>query len=337
MSLNRKEKILKLIVDQFIKTAEPVGSNVLIQQFDLPYSSATIRNDMAELEEAGYLEKTHTSSGRVPSAKGYRYYVENLRNKSLDGDVKLQLQTLFRERKGGIDDVVKHGCEIISQMTNLTSIMLGPNASKEKMSRIQLIPLQLNSVVAVFVTDRGHVESKTFLIPPTVSIQEIETCVNIINDRIIGTSINEVLDKIDALKPILESKITEHEFIFNTFLEAFVRFTSERMAVFGRENMLGQPEFTNNIDKLRKLTKLLDNDSTWRLLSDNGGISVKIGEENSIVDFQDVTVVTANFETKFHELGTIALIGPTRMDYDKVLNALEYLKSKIDEFFDEEE
>ncbi|MCK9199301.1 MAG: heat-inducible transcriptional repressor HrcA, partial [Bacilli bacterium] len=213
--LNRKQRILKLIVEEFVKTAEPVGSHSLIDKYNLPYSSATIRSEMAELENLGYLEKTHTSSGRVPSPMGYRYYVDSLREKNcIDDDTKEKIQALFSQKDIQINEVIKHGCEIISQMTNLTSVMLGPDSNEECLSKVQLMPLTSTSAVALFVTDRGHVEHKIFSIPDSIAMNDLENCVEILNDRISGTKISQVVDKVNSIKPILADAVKQHEVIF---------------------------------------------------------------------------------------------------------------------------
>ncbi len=335
---SRKEKILKLIIEQFIQTATPVGSQTLINEYNLPYSSATIRNEMSELEQEGYIEKPHTSAGRVPSSKGYRFYIEHLRDTEIDEEVKSKMQELFSAKDIAINEIIKHGCEIIAQMTNLTSIVLGPDSSKETLSKIQYIPLNNNSAVAVFVTSKGHVESKTFNVPNGVSVDEIGTCVDIMNDRLVGTPINDIIDKMDSLKPILAERITQHEIIFRAFLEAFIKFTNERVAVFGRNNILEQPEFTSDINKLRKLVNLIENDEIWKKIVGEGDhLSIKIGKENQLMELDDVTLVSKPIRLSNNEYGTIALIGPTRMNYNKVISALEYLSEKIDTMLKERE
>lgn len=333
--LNRKEKILKLIVEKFVKTAEPVGSMNLLENSDLPYSSATIRNEMADLENLGYLEKTHTSSGRVPSSKGYRYYVDYLRDSVLDNSVKYQIQTLFKEGKDvQIDEVIKQGCEIISQMTNLTSVVLGPDGQTECLTKIQLQPLSESVVVAVFITNRGHVEHKVFNISSSLSMADLQSVVNILNDRICGTPINMVVDKVNSLRPILAEKFVQHEVLFKAFLEAFLKFTVDHVSVYGRANILEQPEFTNDLEKLRALVNMLEDDSVWRKLSSDQDIAVKIGND-VISELGEVSVVTANVNIDEGQKGTIALIGPTRMDYNKAIAALEYLQKQIDKFLGE--
>ena len=162
MSLTRKQEILKLIVEDFIRTAKPISSKYLIEKYGLRWSSATIRNDMQTLENEGLIEKTHTSSGRVPSANGYRYYVENLRNSSVDSKFKNELKNIFDSSKS-IEDVLKESCAILSHMTNLTSVVLGPRADNERLIDIHLVPINDVTCTVLFVTDSGYVENKTFL------------------------------------------------------------------------------------------------------------------------------------------------------------------------------
>ncbi|MEG0469307.1 MAG: heat-inducible transcriptional repressor HrcA, partial [Longicatena sp.] len=162
MLTNRQTLIFKAIVDEFTRTAEPVGSKSLMDMLDFVCSSATIRNEMAALEELGLLEKTHTSSGRIPSSKGYRFYVEHLMEKQLDDTVKNSLTQIFSERHYSIEEIVKKSCDILSQMTSLTSIVLGPESRTQTLQHIQLFPLSERSAVAVFITDHGHTENKTF-------------------------------------------------------------------------------------------------------------------------------------------------------------------------------
>ena len=335
--LNRKEKILKLIVEHFIKSAEPVGSLTLINKYHLSYSSATIRNEMADLENLGYLEKTHTSSGRVPSAKGYRYYVDYLRDDNLDKNLKNQISTVFGSKGLRLEDLIKHSCEIISQMTNLVSVVLGPDSETEKMKNIQIVPLNSSSAVAIFVTDHGYVEHKAFVIPKGVEIKDLQSTVNLLNDRIVGTPIADVIEKLNGLKPILKERFVQHELLYKTIIETFVKFAVEHTEVYGRANILEQPEFRNDINKLKNLVSLLESDNMFDSLQDEEDISVRIGDENKEEVLDDMSVVTANINVGHGQSGRIALIGPKRMDYNNVLNALEYLQELIDEFNNEEE
>jgi heat-inducible transcriptional repressor len=335
--LNRRQRLLKLIVEEFINKAEPVGSNTLIEKHDLPYSSATIRAEMAELEAEGYLEKTHTSSGRVPSTEGYRYYVKYLRDvNNVDDEVKDKIHQLFTQRDVAINEIIKHSCEIISQMSNLTTVMLGPDSKEERLSKVQLVSLNEQSAVAVFVTDRGHVEHKIFAIPNGISLSELESAVEIINKRITNTKLSEIIEKINAIKPLIAESIKQHELIFKAFLEAFLQFASDNVSVFGRGNLLDKPEFNTNINRLRKLVNMFENKTVWKQFGSEDAISIQIGNENSDVEFDDLSVVSANVSLSQNQKGKIALVGPIRMDYSKVVATLKYLQDELDRYFSEE-
>lgn len=164
MALSRTDTILKYIVEYFIKHAEPVGSQTLIDEYHLPYSSATIRNEMVALEKMDLIEKVHTSSGRAPSSQGYRYYCEHLRDKSVDEELKYSLQNILTAKIQSIEEVIKSSCEILSQMTSLVSVVMGPDENEERLANISLVPIGPNTITAVFVTDKGYVENKTFLL-----------------------------------------------------------------------------------------------------------------------------------------------------------------------------
>ena len=331
--LSRSDLILKYIVEYFIKTATPVGSNTLIEYYHLDYSSATIRNEMAHLENLGYIEKTHASSGRVPSSEGYRYYVNYLHDKdasSVDERLKNQLAVILDNRSKSIEEVLRESCEILSHMTNLASVVLGPSANEEHLASIQLIPLSNKSATCVFVTDKGYVENKTFVFEEGISINDVQQCVNLINDRIKGTAISGLVEKVVAIKPLIESMIHSNDIIYRAFAEALLKFTNDRMTLYGRENLLDQPEFNSDLEKFKKMMKLLDSPEKIRELIDNEvSLDVKIGGK----ELDDVSLVTKKINIgKGHE-GTITLVGPRRMDYGKIVNALEYLAEKLDEIY----
>ena len=164
MLTSRQTTIFKAIVEAFIETAEPVGSKYLLTRYQLPYSSATIRNEMAYLEDYGFLEKTHTSSGRIPSVAGYRYYVETLVEPKIEDTVKNKMQAIFSERERTLNEVVKESCEMLSELTHLTSVALGPDSQNETLQNITIVPISNDNVSVIIVTDQGHVENKTFIL-----------------------------------------------------------------------------------------------------------------------------------------------------------------------------
>ncbi len=334
----RQTEILKLIVDEFVRTAEPVGSKAIMNSLDRPYSSATIRNDMADLEELGLLEKTHTSSGRIPSSKGYRYYVDHLMEKRIDDESKLALQQVFDKRNLEIDEVIRQCCEILSHMTNLTSVVLGPDASKQTLQHIKLFPITDQSAVAVFITNEGHTENKMFQFEELITLEDMQVCCDILNNSLFGTPIGLIVDKMNTIRPLLASKVKQSEALFQAFVNAFVRFTADNVYFSGKNNMLYQPEFSD-IEKLRRLMVLMENNSVWRQIkTDEDGVNVHIGNDVLLLD--DVSVVTSKFRIRNQEEGKLMVVGPTRMNYDKVVSMMEYMTSTIESLFmddDEEE
>ena len=326
MLTKRQENILKLIVMKYIELAKPVSSNLICKK--LKCSSATVRNEMVELENLGLLEKTHTSSGRVPSEAGYRYYVDHLMQpKEMNGEEMLKLQIIFKNQNLMLSDCLKKSLQLISDMTNYTSIVLGKASHENQLKEINVIPLDRENMIIIVITDKGHVEHKTVTIKD-VSLEEVKKTVSLINDLIVGTPIDEVSSKLEfEIKPIIGRYVKEHEIIYNTFYQVFQEFSHQNVDVVGRNNMLKQPEF-NNVDKIKEiLTKLDDENLLANIETDNNDIKVYIGKENNLDD--DVTIIKTTYHTPQEE-GTIAIVGPKRMDYDRVVALLEYIKSNIE-------
>ena len=327
--MNRRDRILKLIVEHFIKTAQPVGSQTLINEYGMSYSSATIRAEMNALECDGLLEKTHTSSGRVPSSKGYRYYIEHLREKSVSDEFKYQMQAILDQKTQSIDNVIKESCEILSQMTSLASIVLGPNAKEEKLASVQIIPLSSTSATCVFVTDQGYVENKTFALSEEVQLSDIENCVKLLNERLKGTAISELVAKMEAIRPLLNDYVVDKDIIYQAMLEAFVGFAKDRLNTYGTDNLFDQPEFANDASKIRHLLELFESPEVFREVEDEtpGDISIHIGGEG---DEEDVSIISAKVKIPGSKEGSIAIVGPKRMDYDQVVSSMEYLLKELE-------
>ena len=328
MLSSRQEELLKLIVEEYIKTARPVGSNALCDILNL--SSATVRNEMASLEEQGLLEKTHISSGRVPSERGYRYYVDNIMvPKELNGDDMLKLQTIVQNSSLVIDDYIAKSVEIVSEMTNLTAIVLGKSSSENRISKVEIVPINENNLVAIIVTDKGHVEHKNIYIEESVSIDDMKKAVDIISKFIIGTPIDEVGAKLEfEVKPVIGMYIKQHETLYNAFYNAFSDFTTPSYTMKGTKHMLMQPEF-DDASKIRDIiSKFEDKEVVNSIKETDTGINIYIGSENEFDD--DVTIVKTKYSINGEE-GTIALIGPKRMEYDRVISLLDYITKNINE------
>lgn len=337
MSLTRRDKLLKLIVEDFIKTAEPVGSNYLIKKYNLQVSSATIRNEMNSLEKEGLLEKTHTSSGRVPSTNGYKYYIEHLRSNKIDERIKNELNKVLSQSVT-VEEILKESCEILSHMTNLASVVLGPSAEEEHLVSMQLIPISSNSATAIFVTDKGYVENKTFTIKIKYRTEDLKKCIEVLNDRLKGTKINELVDKLESIKPILSNYMTDYAYLYNALLKTFYDFASNRNGtIYGKENLLTQPEFKDNADELKKLFGLFENPSDLEKIITEAQSRLLINAGDVEEKYNDVSVVSKDIAVDGEKIGKIAVIGPTRMDYSKVLNSLDYVVNKIMEHLSNED
>lgn len=327
MLTNRQTKILKLIVTEYIKSARPVGSNLICKE--LKCSSATVRNEMANLENLGLLEKTHTSSGRIPSELGYRYYVDNLMElKEMNAEDMLKLQIIFSNQQLELSDCLNESLKLISDITNYTSIVLGNTSHDNNLKEVNIVPIDQDNLIVIVITDKGHVEHKKINLK-NVPLDEIKKTVGLINDLIVGTPIDEVSKKLEfEIKPIIGRYVKEHELVYNTFYQVFKDFSSKNINVVGKNNILKQPEF-NNVEKIKDILGKLDNPEEYatQIEEDNNDIKIYIGKENNLDD--EVAVI----KTKYHSLGeegTIAIVGPKRMDYDRVVTLLDYIKNNIE-------
>ena len=328
MLSERRKELLKLIVEEYIKTANPVGSSLLCDKLNC--SSATIRNEMASLEDMGYLEKTHTSSGRVPSEMGYRYYVDNLMEpKKMTDEEVLKLQTIFDNKGLVLSDVITRSMEIISEITNCTSLVLGASSSENKLKEVEAIPFSDSKVIAIVITDKGHVEHKELNVDGNVSPKEVKKVVELINKLLVGTPLDEVSAKLEfEIKPIIGNYVKSHEALYQAFYNAFNEFSyKSHMHMAGRTKLLDYREF-DSVAKVKEiLNKFDDENMVKKIEADCNDINVYIGHENNFDD--DVSVIKTKYNINGDE-GTIAIVGPKRMDYEKVVSLLNYIKQNIE-------
>lgn len=327
MLTTRQEKVLEVIIREYVKNVSPVGSKLICDELNC--SSATVRNEMSTLEEQGYLEKTHISSGRIPSEKGYRYYVDNLmKPKEMTGEEMLKLQTIFNNNQLEINDCLKKSLEIISELTDYTSVVLGSSSSENKLKKVEVLPLEFGKLIAIIITDKGHIEHKQIKVEG-VSLDEVSKTVELINKLIIGTPINEVKEKLEfEIKPIINQYVKQHEAIYNAFYDVFSDFAVKHDVSFvGRTKILNQPEF-NNVEKIKKIFTKLDDDNVLNSIEeDDKDINIYIGNESHLDE--DVTIIKTKYKSDNDE-GTIAIIGPKRMEYAKVVSLLNYIKENLD-------
>ncbi len=329
----RQKQILKWIVEEYVRTAEPVGSKAIAELLEYGYSSATIRNDMAELEDAGLLIKTHTSSGRVPSEKGYKLYVsEVMANR--DDDEFPMIDEIFKRNESSKEEAVRETMSLVSDLTNYASVVLGSGAYNALIKQLQIVKLNENSAVIVMVTDQGYVESKKILIPEDINFRDIEKVVNLLNETLYNCPIVEIDNR-------LKEKISEEDILANVeyydeLVSVFVRAMSDMVQdnyfMSGQTNILNQPEF-KDIDKVRNIFRAMEKREIFKVVNmNNQGITVKIGQDNEIKAMEDCTVITVPYHDKNGRHGAIAIIGPTRMEYQKVIPLLDYIAKHLNKY-----
>lgn len=338
MLSTRQEAVLKLIIEEYIKTAEPVGSRTLSKI--LSFSSATIRNEMADLEDMGFLEKTHTSSGRIPSDKGYHYYIETILadEKNYNSSFNV-IDELFENVTVKRDEAINQALNLLSQLTNYTTIALGPNAYGSKVKKIELIPLHEQTCIILIVTNLGHVESKQIILPQDTSIDDMKRVIEILNDVLYNCPISQVSEKIHY--ELNTEKIKElmiyNQTIIDTFLEAFTKFTTSKYYLSGKNKMLYQPEFSD-VNRVRELLSFFEQNDVFKLVEntqENQGLTVRIGKENQVNAMRDCTVITVPYHLSDDDTGTIAIVGPTRMEYQKVIPLVKYLARHMSKLYKE--
>ncbi|WP_226667340.1 heat-inducible transcriptional repressor HrcA [Metabacillus litoralis] len=332
MLTDRQLLILQVIIDDFIHSAQPVGSRTLAKKDEITFSSATIRNDMADLEDLGFIEKTHSSSGRVPSEKGYRYYVDHLlAPQRLTKTEVSQIKSIYAEKIFELEKVVQKSAQILSDMTNYTSIVLGPKVNENRLKRIQIVPINYETAVAIIVTNTGHVENRTITFPGALDPSEIEKMVNILNERLSGVPLVDLQDKIyKEVVTVLKDHIENYDILLKMMAGSLTMDASEKIYFGGKTNMLSQPEFAD-IGRIRSLLTMIEHEEELYglLKTSHAGISIKIGKENDNMAMENCSLITATYSLGAQKLGTIAVLGPTRMEYSRVVSLLTRMTNDL--------
>lgn len=327
----RQQIILKTIVERFTILAEPIGSKSLLENLDFQVSSATVRNEMAFLEKEGLLEKTHISSGRIPSQKGYRYYVENLMELNVDPATEEVLKKLFTRRHFTLEEVIETSCSILSDMTNLTSVVLGPDSQSQKLVRVELIPVTPKQAVALIVTDQAQTEHRVFSFESDVSAEDLKMCTELFNEELTGTSLDHIIEKMKEIEPEMASRLARHEMLFEAFASAFMRMANQNSAVYGRANMLCQPDFTD-IKKVEQLMRVMEDPSLFKAWATSPkSIDVPIDTRNRLIQIGDCSVVSTSFRYSDDEVGQLMVVGPSRMNYSRVISLMDTISDVIED------
>lgn len=332
MLTDRQRMILNAIVDDYIRSAEPVGSRSISKRGDVAFSPATIRNEMADLEELGFLEQPHTSAGRVPSTKGYRYYVDHLvQRKQLNEEDLNMVRSLVSDKVNQMEQVIQHTASILSNLTNYTSILLGPEQFNTSLKHFGLVPLNATSAVAIIVTNTGHVENRTITIPPDVNMDDMQKVVNILNTKLVGVPLIRLKAKLySEVGQELERHVDHYEELVQVLEGALQNDEEQRVFMSGTTNMLTQPEF-KDVDKVKTILDLLsETPAVMKMVaSTSTGIQVRIGTENDHIAISDCSLITATYSLDGEPLGTIGILGPTRMEYGKVISLIDMISKDM--------
>lgn len=334
MLTERQLMIFQVIIDDFIKSAHPIGSRAISKKENISISAATIRNVMADLEEMGFLKKTHSSSGRVPSEKGYRYYVDHLVTPvTVDSSQVHVIQHLIEDGFFEFEQIVQMSAEVLSDLTNYTTIILGPEVLEAKLKQIQIVKLSSQTAVAILVTNTGHVEHRSFTLPSEIHSSDLEKLVNILNDRLQGVPIIQLSEMLDhELFSLIKRNIHTFDQTLHYLKEVLFTEQPVKLYIGGKANILMQPEF-NDVNKVHSFYSMMEReDEVASLLkSSNDGIKVTIGNENEVDAIKDFTLITTPYRLGDDQMGTIALLGPTRMEYRKVITLLKALSNEMTE------
>lgn len=328
----RKLKILQAIINDYITTAEPVGSRTISKKYDLGVSSATIRNEMADLEDMGYIEQLHTSSGRKPSDKGYRLYVDELMSLwKLPPDEELMIKKqMLNSALFEVDKLVHQASIVLSELTKLISIVETPSVKESRIKSIQLINIDNSNVLSVIITDSGLIKNSIIRVTKPLSTEVLGKLNYILNARLKNLSIAMInLEVINNLKMDLH----DHEDIFDAIIpnlyESLNIDDNSEVYMEGATNILNYPEF-KDIEKAKEILCFVDNGSKIKnLLENKSNVSIIIGNENNMEEAKECSIISAVYSLGNRPLGTIAVIGPTRIPYSKVITIINKVTKEL--------
>ena len=336
----RKKKILQLIIEDYISTAEPVGSRTIARKYNLGISPATIRNEMSDLEMLGYLEQPHTSAGRIPSAQAYRFYVDSLLEPGAltDNDMAL-INSWFKERRRSIDEIFQSTAKILSRMTQNVSMVLANKSDAAIFRYMKFLPLDDRHAILCIITDDGSVDNCVVEIPLGMRPEEMDYMAGRVSRLLEGKPLSEISD---TLLSVVHTDIVEDKLLFSSLIGTINRMSrkhqQQRVFLGGTKQLLSQPEF-RDMDRVRDLLGILEEEKVVRdllLAGEDSGLKITIGSENKFTGIQDCSMVQATYRLNGQVVGTMAVLGPTRMEYSKVISVMDYLHKYLKTIFQQE-
>jgi len=333
----RKLKILHAIISDYVRSAEPVGSRTLSKKYELGISPATIRNEMADLEELGYLTHPHTSAGRVPSDKAYRLYVNALmEKKELSREEKNIIAERLKSNVNEFEKTIEHAAHILSEITNLTSFALTPSQNNDTLKFINLLPVDRKTVVLMIVSESGKISNTALRLKVPYTEENLQILSKTMTYNYKGKTISEVLKNniIESFETDITAMSGLAADVMPNFLKTLEDMLNVNLYMDGLTNIFDIPEY-NNLDKAKSFIEMLSQkeDFTRKVIEREDGIIVTIGEENSDDVMQGCSLITATYHVDGKAVGKIGVIGPTRMKYGEVTSIIEYLTDNLNSVF----
>ena len=324
---DRKFMILRTIIDDYISTAVPVGSRTISRKHGVGFSPATIRNEMSDLEELGYLAQPHTSAGRVPSAKAYRLYVDQLmRVHKLSDEDMSQINDHLKVRVGEVEEIIRSAAQALSDATNYTALVVTPHLDTLRIKRVQLIPVTEGSALMIIVTSAGLVKDAVVRVPEGVQNDLLYRISELLTEQLSGLTLGEMRGRFAGMFRDLK----QHRRLLASVLDVMenrLHEEPEQIMVGGGSNLLAYPEYAD-IEKARLFLSVLESrEKLYPLLRQNGAMefTIRIGPENDLPELSDCSLVTAVYRIGNKNTGTLGILGPTRMNYGRVVSVLEFM------------
>ncbi|MGI6765698.1 MAG: heat-inducible transcriptional repressor HrcA [Lentihominibacter sp.] len=332
----RKLKILQAIIADFVRTAEPVGSRTISKNYDLG-SPATIRNEMSDLEDMGYLTNIHTSSGRVPSEKAYRLYVdEMMKKKELSQEKKDAIASELYSNVTELENLIERAAHVLSEITNLTAFAIAPEKDQDKLKYIKLLPLDETTVVLMLVSDSCKVSNTAVRLDKPASKETLRILAKNMTYNYSGKTLSEALtlDIIKNFKADAGAMAMFERSIAPSFIRTLEEMLNVNLYMHGLTNIFALPEY-NDITKAKTFFDIVNRkeEIAKKLISRDDGITITIGEENMDEELRDCSVITATYHVDGKKVGKLGVIGPTRMNYEEVTSVVEYLTDNISKAF----
>lgn len=343
MDLNdRKLKILRAIINSYIQEGEAVGSRTISKKYDLGISPATVRNEMADLEELGYLIQPHTSAGRVPTDKAYRLYVNSLLKNGISSKYNEQIKKILQEEINEMNKFIRNSARILSQFTKYTSFAMSPQLKEYKLKHIQLVPVTENKLLMVIVTENNIIKNVIFNLKSPIPYDQLNKISNLLTEKLAGIELkmldktlqNRILGEIYSIRESFDNRLDE---LMMLLVNTVNQYEKAEVYYDGLTNILNYPEYSDTNKAKELLSFVEDKDSFTKVLMNSNGedLNIIIGNENQFEQIKECSIVSATYKINGIIIGKIGLIGPTRMDYKNVIAMMKGVSFNINKIIND--